>query len=331
MEIEPSGEGKTVMPHNHNYRPEFRRSADCSFLLSVRSGAFGLVLIFLTTGCIQHCKEARQLPPVAFSNFSTGSLAHFQVLKASPPREWAKPAPPIIMLHELPGMYDPFLRFATNLSAQGYTVYLPVLFGKPGDDKTFWNSAQLTFNPFRVARWHCFRAGETAPIVADLKTLCYEVGLRHPGEKMGVVGMCLTGSFPLALMSETQVQAVVVCQPATPVWNWNASRKADLGLSPEDIAVAVRASQARNIPVFGVRFELDTVANGEKFKHLRGLFGLSFLDYTIRRPEYFDESGKRILDAKAHSVFAGCFVGSTNHPTFQRFQDLCHYLDAQLK
>ena len=40
--------------------------------------------------------------------------------------------PGVIVIHEIPGLHPGMLAFAQRLIAAGYTVYLPSLFGRPG-------------------------------------------------------------------------------------------------------------------------------------------------------------------------------------------------------
>jgi dienelactone hydrolase len=42
------------------------------------------------------------------------------------------------------------------------------------------------------------------------------VSSRHESRKVGVIGMCLTGSFALVTFAEPAVNSVVCCQPAFP-------------------------------------------------------------------------------------------------------------------
>ena len=38
----------------------------------------------------------------------------------------------MIIIHEIPGLHPRVVRFADHVAAQGMTVFLPSLFGKPG-------------------------------------------------------------------------------------------------------------------------------------------------------------------------------------------------------
>ena len=97
--------------------------------------------------------------------------------------------------------------------------------------------------------------------------------------------MCLTGGFALAMMVDESVAAPVVAQPSLPA-AIGAARKADLGLSPSDLA-AVRRRAAEGCPVLGVRYR-DDPATGTRFETLTKELGDGFI-----RVE---------LDGKGHST-----------------------------
>lgn len=45
--------------------------------------------------------------------------------------------PPVVVLHELPGLTKADLGFAKRLIESGYTALVPLLFGNPGEDRFF--------------------------------------------------------------------------------------------------------------------------------------------------------------------------------------------------
>src|SRR5579859_6988507 len=90
--------------------------------------------------------------------------------------------PAILILHELPGMTPQCLRFATNLSAQGYTVYLPLMFGLPNVPSSAFGNirkiAWLTVSP----QWHLYRKNSTSPIIRDLRKVTRDISKEHGGK-----------------------------------------------------------------------------------------------------------------------------------------------------
>ncbi len=142
-----------------------------------------------------------------------------------------KTRPAVVLLHEIGGATPESQELALRLSQEGYTVYLPVLFGTVGQRS---EGIGAIFSRCTGGDFHCFRsrAGELAE---RLRTKLVEaVALRHQG--VGAIGMCLTGSFPLILAESSDVKAVVVSQPALPTFQGGA-----LGISGSELDAVKRS------------------------------------------------------------------------------------------
>jgi hypothetical protein len=123
----------------------------------------------------------------------------------------AATAPPVLVLHELPGMTRHDVDFAYRLAEQGFRVYLPLLFGKEYDNAFaghFWG--ECVFGPWP---WDAKRS--LNPWVAPLSTLCDQIH-DDTRRQIGVIGMCLSGILPLSLLANPHVVAPVLCQPTLP-------------------------------------------------------------------------------------------------------------------
>ncbi|NGZ11421.1 MAG: hypothetical protein CV088_18960 [Nitrospira sp. LK70] len=207
--------------------------------------------------------------------------------------------PPLLLLHELTGLSPGTLAYAEELS-KDFTVYVPLLFGEKGKFSltkglsAYWFRGSMEFFP--GGEWGVPSQG-SAPIVNWLRGVVQEVGERHALQSIGIIGNCLTGSIPVALLDHPQVAAVVVAQPALPLrlwWYTDADHKS-LGISSEDIAHAQR-SKAK---IFGLRFQSDCISHPDKMNTLRKRFRNRFrfegaIEYRI--------NGK---PAKAHSTLIG--------------------------
>jgi dienelactone hydrolase len=178
--------------------------------------------------------------------------------------------PTVIVIHELPGMVAECLDLGLIL-AERFRVHLPLLFGEPGRFSMLGNLARIC-----VAREiYLFSAHQTSPLVGWLRALCRDLHGKSGGPGIGVIGMCLTGGFALALVAEESVLAPVVAQPSLPLM----VHKASLGLSETDTA-AVRDRAAKLGPncVLGLRYAADKIAPREKIDAIRQLIGPAF-DY----------------------------------------------------
>jgi dienelactone hydrolase len=183
--------------------------------------------------------------------------------------------PPVLLLHELPGLIDADLRAAQRLAAEGYTVVAPLLFGSPGGEGHALRYARRLCGREQFA---CNTGTTTSPHVGWLRELVGDVRNTWPdGQGVGVVGMCLTGAFPLALLREDAVVAPVLLQPTIPFnvgtrLGWFTDVEA-LGISPEDLAYA---KHEREVPLLGLRYQKDWRCRTARFRRLSREFGDRF-------------------------------------------------------
>lgn len=206
--------------------------------------------------------------------------------------------PPVLLLHEISGLSQGTLAYAEELS-KDFTVYAPMLFGEKGK-----------FSPNSGLWAYWFQREWTVPsqgsplLVKWLRGVVQKIGDRHGTQPIGIIGNCMTGPLPLALLDNPQISAVVVAQPALPMrfWQQTDEDKQSLGLSPDDLQIA-RQSTAW---IYGVRFETDCIADRAKLFTLRKEFGERFLNGEIPAREY-QPDGKPI---NAHSTLIGSWKAS---------------------
>lgn len=86
----------------------------------------------------------------------------------------------------------------------------------------------------------------------------------HPGQQIGVIGNCLTGSLPLALLDNPRIHAAVLAQPTLPltIFRNDEEVRKSLGISKDEIEQAINSSAK----IFFVRFEQDCVSKPEKLE-----------------------------------------------------------------
>src|SRR5207302_652782 len=85
------------------------------------------------------------------------------------------------------------------------------------------------------------------------------------GSGVGVVGMCFTGGFALAMMVDDTVMAPVLSQPSLPFALTRAHRR-DLGISDDDLARV--KERAPEVCLLALRFTGDRLVPGERFQRL---------------------------------------------------------------
>lgn len=299
--------------------------------------ARSLIRIFALCLTLAACEGHRPSPDGAVPDYDTSRLQReslavsageetsthdYYVFPSKTPN-----APPVILLHELPGLSAKTLIFAEFLSRR-LTVYVPLLFGAPNQESLLaglrdfafdgeWRRRDDLAGERRIERW--------------LSAFAERVAKAHPGQSMGALGMCLTGALSLSLLRQPQVKAVVVSQPTLPIFG--ADEDLDL---PEAVWNLAKARAARGeIQVYGTRFEHDDMAKRAKHLRLKRELGAAFLDREIGDAEYlFDDGHGRTarIAASAHSalVFEWRPDLPDTHPVNVRRNEVRQFLAERL-
>lgn len=233
--------------------------------------------------------------------------------------------PAVIVLAEMPGITPNVIGFARRVAALGCSVWLPHLFGRPGEDPTL--SAYLrSIPPACVAReFSAFATGRTAKVTLWLRALARRAHLDCGGPGVGVVGMCWTGGFALGMTVDTSVVAPVMSQPSLPI-GLTAAARSDLGLSAEDLDVVKRRADG-GLCVMGLRFTGDPLVRPERFERLRRELGDRFIGVEI------DSSPGNPwgITGKAHSVLTEDLVADDPaHPTREALDGVLAFLRDRL-
>lgn len=215
--------------------------------------------------------------------------------------------PPLLLLHELNGLTPQAFRYAMELS-KDFTVYLPMLFGEKGK-ASFWNWKGLWAYWGWFANEWSFPSEGSALIVDWLRTVVSHIEQKHNSLPIRIIGNCMTGALPLALLSKADgtvnanINAVVLAQPALPMRFWWRQTKEDhrsLDLSDYDLKKA-KLSEAK---ILALRFETDQISPQEKHDALREHFKdtkVQLVGVKICKKDY-EPVGKKV---KAHSTLIG--------------------------
>lgn len=232
--------------------------------------------------------------------------------------------PTVVVLSEMPGITPSLLTFARTVAARGMSVTIPHLFGRDGEPAS--NKAFLrTFREVCVSReFTLFATGSSSRITQWLNELARHEHERCGGPGVGVIGMCLTGGFALAMMVDPVVVAPVLSQPSLPIGRSEKKRR-DIALSEEQKA-AVVARAANGVCVMGARFTNDKLSPADRFAHLRDVLGDAFIGVEIDSSE--SNSWGYPLDA--HSVFTDGQDGRDGSPTTQAMVQLLEFFQTRL-
>lgn len=214
-------------------------------------------------------KVARKTFPGRLADFEEASGLPFRTFRIGPTTGRT-----ILVLHELPGLTPDDLALARALGHGKFNVFAPLLFGAPEQDSVIKGYDQACHSKL----FACGDLATRSPVLDRIDAMCAELAKRD-GRPIGVIGMCLTGVFPLALLNDAsgrppdRVTAAVLCQPTVPFslvrGRPTGRQKGDLGLGPADLDAATRSS----VPWLLVRYTGDGRCPPERVMAFRKRFG----------------------------------------------------------
>jgi dienelactone hydrolase len=203
----------------------------------------------------------------------------------------------VVLLHELNGLSPECIAFGAQLVEAGFTVFMPLLFGHPEQNSIFLGTIESCI----FGGFHCLAEGkpeqDTAP-VRWTRSFVNELNKRTEITSIGVIGMCQSGSFPLATMTQgSKVRAVIMSQPALPIGKIHAS---NTGIARTTIETAQRSQ----IPILAFRFKKDTLCREDRLQALKALFPTRF---TCHEFDCLDMKMK-MSSHNQHAVLTGACV-----------------------
>jgi dienelactone hydrolase len=206
--------------------------------------------------------------------------------------------PPVLLLHELPGLSSKTLDYAQALSSD-FSVYVPLLYGTPNQSSALKGALATRLN----GEWTAQPDLEgNSRIIKWLQHVTTRVRERHPGQSIGIIGNCLTGAIPLALLDNKAVNAVVLAQPALPLpfFYYSDEDESSLGISEHAKEQAVSRKDAW---IYYLHFETDCVSKRAKKTTLATLFPKQFIDGEILKAEYAPRCQEEVPNV--HSTLIG--------------------------
>jgi len=227
--------------------------------------------------------------------------------------------PAAIVIHEMPGIHPLVIRFADRVAAAGMTVFLPSLFGEPGRPVTRGYALATMLKTICIARefnvWH---DGRSSPFVDWLRALARKAKAECGGRGVGAVGMCFTGGFALAMMTEDAVVAPVLSQPSMPATL--LAGNASIDVSPQELAKAKERFAREDLSCIGLRFKGDKLVPNERFDLLKRELGSHFEAIELEDRD----SGPGLVEH--HSVLTVNLVDRPGTPTKQAEERVIAFL-----
>jgi dienelactone hydrolase len=207
--------------------------------------------------------------------------------------------PGVVVMHEIPGITPQVAAFARRVADEGFTVYLPHLFGTPG-------------RPLSMA----YMAGQVARACISRE---FAVLAKNASSPLTV------WLRALALVLDAPVVAPVLSQPSLPFGLTAAHRAAPHASEAE--MDAVRRLVADGGCVLGLRFTGDPMVPAERFAALRDALGDGFAAVEI------DSSPGNPwgIPRSAHSVLTTDLVDREGHPTRAALDRVLELFRTQLR
>jgi dienelactone hydrolase len=236
--------------------------------------------------------------------------------------------PAVVVMSEAPGITPAVTRYAARVADTGFTVYLPELVGRPATS-TQWSAlvSNLT-NGVRVCisrEWRSLAADRSSPIVDWFRALARQAHRECGGPGVGVVGMCLTGNFGLAMMLDAPVLASVLAEPSLPLALTPTLRRA-LHASAAEIDAAHEKIDRQGARLLGLRFQGDRLCPPERFARLRAEFGGDFESIEIA-----DSAANPAGWGKSHSVLTEHLIDEDGQPTRAALDRTLTFLKEHLR
>ena len=217
--------------------------------------------------------------------------------------------PGVVVMHEIPGITPQVASFARRVADEGFTVYLPHLFGKPNKPLSVpYIVGQMT-RACISREFLVLGKNESSPITDWLRALCRHAHAQCGGPGVGAIGMCLTGNFALSLMVDESVMAPVLSQPSLP-FGVSAAHRAAIHVSPSDLEV-VKKRASEGCGVLALRFSGDPMCPDERFERLREELGEGLETIEIDS----SPGNPHNIQKMAHSVVTTDLVDEDGHPT----------------
>ncbi|MEU2391793.1 dienelactone hydrolase family protein [Streptomyces sp. NPDC007369] len=233
--------------------------------------------------------------------------------------------PGVVLMPELPGITPEVLGLAQHLVDSGFTVVVPSLFGTPGAPSVSAGSFAAVARACVSREFLAFATNARRPVTDWLRALARDLDARTPGTGVGVIGLCFTGGFALAVAADDAVLAAVMGQPSLPL-PVTAAHRADPGLSEEELGDVTRRMRDDGLCVLGMRFSGDPLVPGQRFETLRRRLGDAF--------EYIElDSGPGNADGfgrRAHSVTTREVRETPGHPALAARERTVAFLRGRL-
>ncbi len=235
--------------------------------------------------------------------------------------------PRVLVMHEIPGITVSVANFSRRLVDAGFEVAMPDMFGVAGKPFSLPYAIKQVGKACISREVHVLAEDGASPLTDWLRALAQDLASegREEQRPVGVLGMCLTGNFGLALAVDPWVRGPVLSQPSLP-FPMSAKKKAALHVSPAGLQTLKKRTKEEGLKVLGLRFTHDYSCPGARFQTLRDELGDAFEGIEIHSGPGNPDG----LPVSAHSVLTLEFKDEPGHPTKRAFDRTVEFLKEQL-
>jgi len=234
--------------------------------------------------------------------------------------------PAVIVMAEMPGISPYVARFARWVRDAGFTVWMPNLFGTPGqpvslETGTLLRGISVMARACISREFRAFAANQSSPVIDWLRALAAHAYPLCGGRGVGAIGMCFTGNFALSLMLEPVVRAPVLSQPSLPVF-----QRGGMHIAPEQLAEVKARMEREDLTVLAYRFEGDAFCRAERFAAYEAALGDRFVGRVLP-----DSAANPAAPMKnPHSVVTLHLVDREGEPTRRALDEILGFFRTRL-
>lgn len=235
--------------------------------------------------------------------------------------------PAVIVMTEMPGISPEVARFARWVRDDGFTVFMPSLFGRDGAVPDADEGAAVFQKACVSAEFRAFAGNESSPVTLWLRALAQLAHRECGGPGVGAIGMCFTGNFALTMMLEQSMLAPVLSQPALPL-----DDPAGLESPPHELAAVRERLKREDLTVLAYRFAGDRFCTAQRFAAYAEALGTRFVGRVLpdsaANPETASFFSRHV--PCPHSVVTAHLIDEAGEPTIAARDEILAFFRFRL-
>jgi dienelactone hydrolase len=235
--------------------------------------------------------------------------------------------PAVIVIHEVPGITPYVARFARWVRDAGFTVYMPSLFGRDGEEVDLEIGTAVFKRLCVSAEFRALGAGASSPVTQWLRALAKLAHQEAGGPGVGAIGMCFTGNFALSMMLEPSMLAPVLAQPALPI-----DDEGGLEISADELRTVKQRLDKEDLTVMAYRFEGDRFCKAQRFAAYEAALGDRFVGRVLpdsaanpKVPEFYEK-----VVQTPHNVVTVYLIDEAGQPTIKARDEILAFFKQRL-